>query len=108
MSDWSSDVCSSVLAIHPGYGFLSENPAFAEACAEVGIRFIGPKPGVLRALGDKVAARKAAIAAQVPVLPASAALPYELEACKKLVAEIGYPVMMKGFGRASHRESIVQ
>src|SRR3546814_406767 len=86
---------AGVDAIHPGYGFLSENPAFAEACAEVGIRFIGPKPEVLRALGDKVAARKAAIAAQVPVLPASAALPYELEACKKLVAEIGYPVMMK-------------
>ncbi|NGY04362.1 pyruvate carboxylase [Solimonas terrae] len=86
---------AGVDAIHPGYGFLSENPTFADACAEAGIRFIGPKPAVLRALGDKVAARKAAIAAQVPVLPASAALPYELEACKKLVADIGYPVMMK-------------
>ncbi|HET8882523.1 MAG TPA: pyruvate carboxylase, partial [Solimonas sp.] len=86
---------AGVDAIHPGYGFLSENPQFADACAEAGIRFIGPQPEVLRALGDKVAARKAAIAAKVPVLPASAALPYELDACKKLVAEIGYPVMMK-------------
>nr|WP_020650342.1 pyruvate carboxylase [Solimonas variicoloris] len=86
---------AGVDAIHPGYGFLSENPAFAEACAAAGIRFIGPSPQVLRTLGDKVAARQAAIAAQVPVLPASAALPHELEACKKLVAEVGYPVMMK-------------
>ena len=80
---------AGVDAIHPGYGFLSENPQFAEACAEAGIAFIGPSPTVLRTLGDKVAARKAAIAARVPVLPASQALPHDLEACRKLVAEVG-------------------
>ncbi|SEP66525.1 pyruvate carboxylase [Solimonas aquatica] len=82
-------------AIHPGYGFLSENPHFAEACAAAGILFIGPSPEVLRTLGDKVAARKAAEAAKVPVLRASPALPHDLEECKKLVARVGYPVMMK-------------
>ncbi len=86
---------AGVDAIHPGYGFLSENPAFAEACIQAGIRFIGPQPRVLRALGDKVAARAAAEAAQVPVLPASAALPYDLDECRALVAKVGYPVMMK-------------
>ena len=86
---------AQVDAIHPGYGFLSENPAFAEACAAAGILFIGPQPLVLKTLGDKVAARKAAELAQVPVLPASRALPYELDACKPIVAAVGYPVMMK-------------
>lgn len=86
---------AGVDAIHPGYGFLSENPVFAEACAEAGITFIGPTPTVLRTLGDKVSARKAAEAAKVAVLPASGALPAEVDACKPLVAAIGYPVMMK-------------
>jgi len=86
---------AQVDAIHPGYGFLSENPAFAEACAAAGILFIGPQPQVLKTLGDKVAARKAAEQAQVPVLPASRALPQELDQCKKIVATVGYPVMMK-------------
>ncbi len=57
---------AGVDAIHPGYGFLSENPDFAEKCATAGIRFIGPSPQVLRTLGDKVSARAAALAAQVP------------------------------------------
>ena len=86
---------AGVDAIHPGYGFLSENPAFAQACADAGIAFIGPTPEILRTLGDKVAARKAAEMAKVPVLPASAALPPDIDTCKKLVAAIGYPVMMK-------------
>ena len=86
---------AQVDAIHPGYGFLSENPAFAEACAAAGILFIGPQPQVLKTLGDKVAARKAAEQAQVPVLPASRALPHELDQCKTIVAGVGYPVMMK-------------
>ena len=88
-------VAAGVDAIHPGYGFLSENPDFAEACAAAGIRFIGPSPQVLRTLGDKVAARAAADAAQVPTLPATGALPRELDACRPLVAKVGYPVMMK-------------
>ena len=82
---------AQVDAIHPGYGFLSENPAFAEACAAAGILFIGPQPQVLKTLGDKVAARKAAEQAKVPVLPASRALPYDLDECKKIVAVVGYP-----------------
>ena len=82
-------------AIHPGYGFLSENPLFAEACEAAGILFVGPTPEVLRALGDKVSARKAAEAAKVPVLPASAALPRDIEEVKKIAARIGYPLMLK-------------
>lgn len=88
-------VAAGVDAIHPGYGFLSENPDFAEACAAAGIRFVGPSPKVLRTLGDKVAAKTAAVAANVPTLPATGELPRDLEACKPLVAKVGYPVMMK-------------
>ncbi|MES2932263.1 MAG: pyruvate carboxylase [Pseudomonadota bacterium] len=86
---------AKVDAIHPGYGFLSENPDFAEACAANGIAFIGPQPTVMRTLGNKVAARKAAVAANVPVMPATGALPYEIEEAKKLAAEVGYPLMLK-------------
>src|SRR5580700_3834993 len=56
-------------AIHPGYGFLSENPAFARACEKAGITFVGPTPTLLELLGDKTAARKLATSAGVPVLP---------------------------------------
>ena len=82
-------------AIHPGYGFLSENPNFAEACGAAGIAFVGPKPQVLRTLGDKVAARAAAMSANVPILPASGTLPRDVEEVKKIAAQIGYPVMLK-------------
>jgi pyruvate carboxylase len=86
---------AEVDAIHPGYGFLSENPDFAEACAKNGIAFIGPQPEVMRTLGNKVAARHAAVSADVPVMPATAALPHDLELAKKLAAEVGYPLMLK-------------
>ncbi|MGQ0697445.1 MAG: pyruvate carboxylase [Panacagrimonas sp.] len=86
---------AEVDAIHPGYGFLSENPQFAEACAQAGIKFIGPTPQVLRTLGDKVAARAAAMAAKVPILPASGTLPRDVEEVKKIANEVGYPVMLK-------------
>src|SRR5215469_3917315 len=56
-------------AIHPGYGFLSENPAFARACVKAGIAFVGPTPDLLELLGDKTAARRLAASADVPVLP---------------------------------------
>jgi pyruvate carboxylase len=82
-------------AIHPGYGFLSESPEFAEACAQNGIIFIGPKPDTMRRLGNKVAARNLAIEAGVPVMPATDPLPDDIEEIKKLAAGIGYPVMLK-------------
>ncbi|MGB0954907.1 MAG: pyruvate carboxylase [Panacagrimonas sp.] len=86
---------AGVDAIHPGYGFLSENPDFADACAEAGIKFVGPSSEVLRKLGDKVAARNAAMAAKVPILPATDTLPEDVEEVKKIAADIGYPLMLK-------------
>ncbi|AZO18218.1 pyruvate carboxylase [Mesorhizobium sp. M2A.F.Ca.ET.043.05.1.1] len=82
-------------AIHPGYGLLSESPEFAEACAEAGITFIGPKPETMRRLGNKVAARNLAIEVGVPVVPATDPLPDDMDEVKKLAAQIGYPVMLK-------------
>jgi pyruvate carboxylase len=86
---------AGVDAIHPGYGFLSENPDFAEAVIAAGIRWIGPSPQVMRVLGNKVAARHAAVAAGVPVMPASPPLPHDIAECARLAAGIGYPVMLK-------------
>ncbi|HEY2807961.1 MAG TPA: biotin carboxylase N-terminal domain-containing protein, partial [Steroidobacteraceae bacterium] len=82
-------------AIHPGYGFLAENPDFARACAASAIIFIGPEPQTMQVLGNKVAARALAVSAGVPVMPASAALPSELDACAAVAEGIGYPVMLK-------------
>lgn len=82
-------------AIHPGYGFLSENPAFAEACKAAGIQFIGPHANVMRQLGNKVMARNVAIIAGVPVIPATDALPESIEECHNIAANIGYPLMLK-------------
>ncbi len=82
-------------AIHPGYGFLSESPEFAEACAEAGIVFIGPKPETMRRLGNKVAARNLAIEAGVPVMPATDPLPDDMDNIKLQAVTIGYPVMLK-------------
>jgi len=82
-------------AIHPGYGFLSESPEFADACAEAGIIFVGPRSDTMRRLGNKVAARNLAISVGVPVMPATEPLPDDLEAVKQLALGIGYPVMLK-------------
>ena len=86
---------AGVDAIHPGYGFLAENPDFAQACAQAGLTFIGPPPEVLRALGDKVTARSLAGAAEIPVLPASAAVPADAAAADRAAGEIGFPLMVK-------------
>ncbi|MFM8900846.1 MAG: pyruvate carboxylase [Burkholderiales bacterium] len=86
---------AGVDAIHPGYGFLSENPDFAESVIAAGIRWIGPSPQVMRTLGNKVAARHAAVAAGVAVMPATPPLPHDVAECAKLAAGIGYPVMLK-------------
>ncbi|MCK0169650.1 pyruvate carboxylase [Aliiroseovarius sp. S1123] len=82
-------------AIHPGYGLLSENPDFVDACAANGITFIGPKAETMRALGDKASARKVAIEAGVPVIPATEVLGDDMAAIKKEAAEVGYPLMLK-------------
>jgi len=86
---------AKVDAIHPGYGFLSENPDFARACAEANLIFIGPTPEVMTTLGNKVAARNAAVAAGVPVMPATDPLPLDIEGAKAAAATVGYPVMLK-------------
>ena len=86
---------AKVDAIHPGYGFLSENPEFAEKCAAAGIVFIGPTPDTMRTLGNKVAARNLAASAGVPVMPATPPLPAAFEDCLPLAKKIGYPVMLK-------------
>ncbi|WP_020536100.1 acetyl-CoA carboxylase biotin carboxylase subunit [Lewinella cohaerens] len=82
-------------AIHPGYGFLSENADFAEVCKEYGIKFIGPEPDHMRKMGDKVTAKETMIKAGVPVVPGSDGLIKDLADGQKVAAEIGYPVMIK-------------
>ncbi|MYF88075.1 MAG: pyruvate carboxylase, partial [Boseongicola sp. SB0676_bin_33] len=82
-------------AIHPGYGLLSENPALVEACAEADITFIGPTAETMRALGDKASARKVAIKAGVPVIPASDVLGSDMGLVRKQAEAIGYPMMLK-------------
>ncbi|MBT8068731.1 MAG: pyruvate carboxylase [Gammaproteobacteria bacterium] len=82
-------------AIHPGYGFLSENPDFARLCSESGITFIGPSPEIMRRLGNKVEARALAIKADVPVMPATEPLPHDGAEITRLAESIGYPLMLK-------------
>ncbi len=82
-------------AIHPGYGLLSENPAFVDACDAAGITFIGPKAATMRALGDKASARRVAIEAGVPVIPATEVLGEDMDAIRAEAAAIGYPLMLK-------------
>ncbi|SFI55020.1 pyruvate carboxylase [Aerobium aerolatum] len=82
-------------AIHPGYGLLSESPEFADACAQAGILFIGPRPDTMRKLGNKVAARNLAIDVGVPVIPATQPLPDDIEEVARMADEIGYPLMLK-------------
>ena len=82
-------------AIHPGYGLLSENPDFVDACVAAGITFIGPKAETMRALGDKASARKVAIAADVPVIPATEVLGDDMDKVHAQAEEVGYPLMLK-------------
>jgi pyruvate carboxylase subunit A len=94
-------------ALHPGYGFLSENPELAEICARRGIRFIGPAAEVIRMMGDKTAARDAMRKAGIPVTPGSEGNVADLEEALTVAREIGYPVMLKatngGGGRGIRR-----
>lgn len=86
---------TNVDAIHPGYGFLAESATFAQICEDCNIKFIGPKPGVIAMMGDKVEARRTMVAAGVPVLPGSPDAIESPEEAKKLALEIGFPVIVK-------------
>ncbi len=91
-------------AIHPGYGFLSENADFAERVERSGFKFIGPTPEVIRIMGDKVAAKKAMIAAGVPCVPGSeGALPEDPKEIVRIARSIGYPVIIKAAGGGGGR-----
>ncbi len=85
----------SVDAIHPGYGFLSENPAFPRACEKAGITFVGPTPALLELLGDKTAARRLAASAGVPVLPGTEVPVKSASETQRIAREIGYPIIVK-------------
>jgi pyruvate carboxylase len=82
-------------AVHPGYGFLSENPDFAEACIAAGLVFVGPPADVMRSLGNKISARLLAEEAGVSVMPATGPLPEDDAEIERLAGEVGYPVMLK-------------
>ncbi|ADP79691.1 acetyl/propionyl/methylcrotonyl-CoA carboxylase subunit alpha [Pseudofrankia inefficax] len=82
-------------AIHPGYGFLSENAAFAAACAEQGIVFVGPPAHAVEVMGDKITAKKAMVAAGVPVVPGRAEPGLDAAALAEAAEEIGFPVLLK-------------
>jgi len=82
-------------AIHPGYGFLSENSKFSKICQEHGIKFIGAAPEMIDKMGDKATAKSTMIAAGVPCVPGSEGILESFEQAKKVAKEIGYPVMMK-------------
>ena len=94
-------------AIHPGYGFLSENPELAEVCERRDIKFIGPDSKIIKRMGDKIQAREAMIAAGVPVIPGSEGNVLSLDDAKTIANNIGYPIMLKatngGGGRGIRR-----
>lgn len=91
-------------AIHPGYGFLSENADFAERVEKSGFFFIGPRPDTIRLMGDKVSAKNAMRQAGVPCVPGSGgALPESLDEVKKIAKEIGYPIIVKAAGGGGGR-----
>ncbi len=100
-------VTSGCDAIHPGYGFLSENPELAEICARRDIKFIGPDADIIRQMGDKIQARTAMIAASIPVIPGSEGNIKSLDEAKRLAVSIGFPIMLKatngGGGRGIRR-----
>jgi pyruvate carboxylase subunit A len=96
-------------AIHPGYGFLSENPEFAEYCLKQGIIFIGPKPEHIALFGDKMAAKKKMKELGVPVLPGSDEPISDIKKAKRIADEIGYPVILKAaFGGGGRGMRIVR
>ena len=106
---------AGVDAVHPGYGFLSENAGFARRCAEAGIVFIGPPADVIDAMGSKIEARRAARAAGVPIVPGTEAAAVDAAEIGAIAAELGYPVAIKassgggGYGmRVVQTEDVIE
>ena len=96
-------------AIHPGYGFLAENPALPRACQQAGITFIGPGADLLELLGDKTAARNLAVKAGIPVVPGTADAVTDLADAERLGGEIGYPLIVKAaFGGGGRGMRVVE
>src|SRR6516162_6271266 len=96
-------------AIHPGYGFLSENPALARACDAAGITFIGPSAGLLELLGDKTAARRLAQQAGIPVVPGTEKPVNDTKQAEKIAREIGFPLIIKAaFGGGGRGMRVVE
>lgn len=91
----SATLISGADAIHPGFGFLSENAKFAEMCRQCNMTFIGPSPELIHRLGNKSEARKTMIKAKVPVIPGTKEPVYDVRTGRKMADEIGYPVMIK-------------
>ena len=85
----------NVDAIHPGYGFLSENPDFVEACEKNGIAFIGPSKDIMNAMGDKISSKQMAISANVPIIPGVDHAVKTVEEASKVAEMVGYPIMLK-------------
>src|SRR5215510_14322342 len=86
---------SGAEAVHPGYGFLSERAAFAEALAKAGIVFIGPNPAAIAAMGDKIESKKAAARAKISTVPGHLGVIEDDKKAVKIAEEIGFPVMIK-------------
>lgn len=88
-------LAANVDAIHPGYGFLSENPDFVDACERNGIVFIGPSSQIMNAMGDKISSKKMAIDALVPIIPGVDYAIKDIDTATKIAAEVGFPIMLK-------------
>jgi len=88
-------LAANVDAIHPGYGFLSENPDFVDACERNGIVFIGPSSQIMNAMGDKISSKKMAIDAKVPIIPGVDYAIKDIDTATKIAAEVGFPIMLK-------------
>lgn len=99
-------------AVHPGFGFLSENPAFAALCEENGIKFIGPSSRVIEQMGNKSAARELMMRAKVPTVPGSDGAVTDIETAKSIAEKIGFPILIKasagGGGRGMRRANSLE
>lgn len=99
-------------AVHPGFGFLSENPAFAALCEENGIKFIGPSSNVIQQMGNKSAARELMMKAKVPTVPGSDGAVTDIETAKSIAEKIGFPILIKasagGGGRGMRRANSLE